>query len=92
MKKKISLIITEKKIIEKVCKKLKERVMKIIYYKKKKEMMPLSSKDVKSYEKQKDKKYVKYVKKGGFRDDEKNKKKVRDHCHHLEELFMSNAI
>ena len=74
MKKKISLIITEKKIIEKVCKKLKERVMKIIYYKKK-EMMPLSSKDVKSYEKQKDKKYVKYVKKGGFRDDEKNKKK-----------------
>ena len=42
MKKKINLIIVEKKnCIEKICKKLKKRAMKIINYEKK-EMLPLA--------------------------------------------------
>ena len=52
MKKKINLITTEEKIIEKLCKKLKERIMEIINFKKK-EMIPLTNKEIKSYEKQK---------------------------------------
>ena len=41
-------------------------------------MTPLSSEDIKSYEKQK----LCHICKKRFRDDDKNKKKVRDHCHH----------
>ena len=41
-------------------------------------MIPLSNKDVKSYEKQK----VCHICKKRFRDDDENKKKVRDHCHY----------
>ena len=52
MKKKINLITIEEKIIEKLCKKLKERIMEIINFKKK-EMIPLTNKEIKSYEKQK---------------------------------------
>ena len=40
--------------------------------------MPLSSEDIKSYEKKK----VCHTCKKGFRDNDKNKKKVRDHCRH----------
>ena len=40
-------------------------------------MIPLINKEIKSYEKQK---VCHICKKGGFRDDDKNKKKVRDHC------------
>ena len=41
-------------------------------------MIPLSNKDIKSYEKQK----VRHICKKRFRDDDENKKKVRDHCHY----------
>ena len=41
-------------------------------------MMPLTNKDIKSYEKQK----LCHICKKEFRDDDKNKKKVRDHCHY----------
>ena len=54
-------------------------------------MIPLSNKDIKSYEKQK----VCHICKKRFRDDDENKKKVRDHCHYtgtLEGLLIANAI
>ena len=41
-------------------------------------MIPLTNKEIKSYEKQK----VCHICKRGFCDDDKNKKKVRDHCHY----------
>ena len=42
-------------------------------------MIPLTDKEIKSYEKE----IVCHIcKKGGLRDDDKNKKKVGDHCHH----------
>ena len=50
IKKKINLIITEEKI-EKLCKKLKERAMKIINYEEK-EMIPLTYEENKSYKEQ----------------------------------------
>ena len=50
IKKKINLIITEEKI-EKLCKKLKERAMKIINYEEK-EMIPLTKEENKSYKEQ----------------------------------------
>ena len=59
------------------CKDLKELGMEIINFKKK-EMKPLTNKEIKSYEKLK----VCHICKKGFRDDDKNKKKVRDHCHY----------
>ena len=63
---------------EKDCiEKLKERVMKISYYKKKKKWCHYQAKLLSFM---KNKKYVIYVKRG-FRDNDKNKKKVRDHCH-----------
>ena len=65
-----------KDCIEKLCKDLKEFGTEIINFKKK-EMIPLTNKEVKSYEKQK----VCQICKKEFCDD-KNKKKVRDHCHY----------
>ena len=44
MKRKINLIITEKDCIEKLCKKLKKRALKIINYEKK-EMIPLTKEE-----------------------------------------------
>ena len=59
MKGKINLIIAEAKIVLKKCKKLKKCPMKIINYEKK-EMIPLTKEEKKSY---KNKKHVIYVKK-----------------------------
>ena len=42
-------------------------------------MMSLKNKEIKFYGK---KKVCHICKKGGLQDDDKNKKKVRDHCHH----------
>ena len=50
IKKKINLIITEEKI-KRLCKKLKERAMKIINYEEK-EMIPLTYEENKSYKEQ----------------------------------------
>ena len=65
-----------KDCIEKFCKDLKELGTEMINFKKK-EMIPLTNKEIKSYEKQK----VCHICKEEFCDD-KNKKKVRDHCHY----------
>ena len=72
-----------KDCIEKFCKDLKELGMEIINFEEK-EMIPLTNKEIKSYEKQK----VCYICEKKFCDD-KNKKseyelyhKVRDHCHY----------
>ena len=72
-----------KDCIEKFCKDLKELRTEMINFKKK-EMIPLTNKEIKSYEKQK----VCYICEKKFCDD-KNKKseydlyhKVRDHCHY----------
>ena len=65
-----------KDCIEKFCKDLKELGTEMINFKKK-EMIPLTNKEIKSYEKQK----VCHICKEKFCDD-KNKKKVRDHCHY----------
>ena len=61
---------------EKFFKDLKELGMKIINFEEK-EMIPLRNKEIKSYEKQK----VCHICKKEFCDD-KNNKKVRDHCHY----------
>ena len=71
-----------KDYIEKLCKKLKERAMKIINYEKK-EMIPLTKEEQKSYKKQQ----ACHICEEMFcmdEDDEnyKNKKKVKDHCHY----------
>ena len=42
-------------------------------------MIQLTNKEIKSYEKQK----VCHICKKEFRDDDKNKEKVRDHCHYI---------
>ena len=65
--------------MEKFCKDLRDHAMKIINYEKK-EMIPLTDKENKSYEKQK----VSYICKKGFSTNDNNKKyqKVRDHCHY----------
>ena len=65
-----------KDCIEKFCKDLKELGTEMINFKKK-EMIPLTNKEIKSYEKQK----VCHICKEKFCND-KNKKKVRDHCHY----------
>ena len=72
-----------KDCIKKFCKDLKELETEMIDFKKK-EMIPLTNKEIKSYEKQK----VCYIREKKFCDD-KNKKseydlynKVRDHCRH----------
>ena len=67
--------------IDKLCKKLKERAMKIIM--KKKEIIQLTYEENKSYEKQEEC----HICEGTFcmeEDDEnyKNRKKVKDHCHY----------
>ena len=67
--------------IEKFCKDLKELGTEIINFFKK-EMILLSNKDIKSYEKQN----VCHICKKEFQDDDKNKKKVRDHCHYTGKL------
>ena len=61
---------------EKSCKDLKELGTEIINFEEK-EMIPLTNKEIKSYEKQK----VYHICKEKFCND-KNKKKVRDHCHY----------
>ena len=65
---------------ERFCKDLKEQAIRIINYEKK-EIIPLTNKENKSYEKQK----VCYISKNEFSadDNDSNKKhhKVRDHCH-----------
>ena len=71
-----------KDCIEKFCKKLKERAMKIINYKKK-EMIPLTKGENKSYKEQE----TCHICEEKFcvdNDDEnyKNKRKVKDHCHY----------
>ena len=65
--------------MERFCKDLKEHVTKIINYIKK-EMIPLTDEENKSYKKQK----VCHICKKGFCTDDDNKKyhKVRDHCHY----------
>ena len=45
-------------------------------------MIPLTNKEIKFYEKQK----VCHICKKEFCDDEKNKEKVRDHCHYTRKL------
>ena len=45
-------------------------------------MIPLTNKELKSYEKQE----VCHICKKQFCDDDKNKKKVRDHCHYTEKF------
>ena len=67
--------------VERFCKDLKEHAVKIIDYEKK-EMVPLTQKENKSYKKQK----VFHICKKGFITDEDNKKyqKVRDYCHYNE--------
>ena len=66
-----------KDCIEKFCKDLKELGTEIINFKEK-EMIQLTNKEIKSYEKQK----VCHICKKEFRNDDKNKEKVRDHCHY----------
>ena len=65
----------EKDCIEKFCKDLKELGTEIINFEEK-EMIPLTNKEIKSNEKQN----VCHICKEKFCDD-KNKKKVKDHCH-----------
>ena len=45
-------------------------------------MIPLTNKDIKSYKKAK----VCHISRKGFHDDDKNNKKVRDHCHYTRNL------
>ena len=55
-------------------------------------MIPLTNKEIKSYEKQK---VCHICKKGEFRDDDKNKKKseiITTILENLEELLIANAI
>ena len=72
-----------KDCIEKLCKDLKELGTEIINFKKK-EMIPLTNKEIKSYEKQK----IWYICEKKFCDDQNKKSeynlyhKVRDHCHY----------
>ena len=71
-----------KDCIEKLCKKLKKRAMKIINYEKK-EMIPLTKEENKSYKEQK----ICHICEKKFcmdKDDEnyKNRKQVKDQCHY----------
>ena len=69
-----------KEFMERFCKDLKEHAIKITNYEKK-EMIPLTDKESKSYGKLK----VCYICKKEFStvDDNKNYHKVRDHCHYI---------
>ena len=71
-----------KDCIEKLCKKLKERAMKIINYEEK-EMIPLTKEENKSYKEQ-EKCHICKEKFCMDKDDENytNRKKVKDHCHY----------
>ena len=71
-----------KDCIEKLCKKLKERAMKIINYEKKK-MIPLSKEEKKS-RKEQETYHICEEKFCVDKDDDsyKNKRKVKDHCHY----------
>ena len=62
-------------------KKIKESANEIISHKKH-EMIPLDNKEIKSYENQK----VWHICKKEFRNDDKNKKKVKCHCHYTGKL------
>ena len=71
-----------KDCIEKLCKKIKERVMEIINYKKR-DIKPLTQEEDNRYNEQK----ICYIGKGKFcidKDDKDNinRKKVKDHCHY----------
>ena len=68
---------------EKLCKKSKERAIKIINFEKKKEMIPLTKEENKSYKTQE----TCHISEKMFcvdKDDEDyiNRKKVKDHCHY----------
>ena len=87
---KINAIFIGERIVLKSCKHLKELGMKIIKFKKK-EMKPLTNKEIKSYEKQK----VCHICEKKFCDD-KNKKseynfyhKVREHCHYTRNVIAA---
>ena len=69
----------DKDCMERFCKNLKEHATRIINYEKK-EMIPLTNEENKSYKKQK----ICYICKKEFSIDDDNKKyhKVRDHCHY----------
>ena len=69
----------DKDFMERFCRNLKEHATRIINYEKK-EMIPLTDKQDKSYEKQK----VCYICKKEFSTDGDNKRyqKLRDHCHY----------
>ena len=71
-----------KDCIEKLCKKLKERAMKIINYEEK-EMIPLTKEENKSYREQ-EKCHICEEKFCIEKDDKNytNRKKVKDHCHY----------
>ena len=76
----------EKDCIDELCKRLKERAMKIVNYKEKK-MIPLTKEENKSYEEQE----ASHICEEEFcadEDDEnyKNRKKVKDHCHYTGKL------
>ena len=76
-----------KDCLEKFCKGLRQHAMKTINYEKK-EMIPLTDEEHKSYEKQK----VCYICKKEFGTDENDKNvfklyhKVKDHCHYTEKF------
>ena len=75
-----------KDCMEKFCKDLKKHVTKIINYEKK-EMIPLTDKENKSYKKQK----LCYICKKEFSIDDDNKKyrKGRGHCHYTEKFRVA---
>ena len=64
--------------MERFCKDLKEHATKIIKYEKK-EIIPLTDKENKSYKNQK---FCYIYEKGFSTDDNKKYQKVRDHCHY----------
>ena len=78
-------MLQRRKLCGKFCRGLRDHAPKIINYEEK-EMIPLTDKENKSYEKQK----VCYICKKEFSTDENNKNafklyhKVRDHCHYTE--------
>ena len=81
----------EKDCIGKFCNDLKELGTEIINYEGK-EMMPLTNKEIKSYEKQK----VCYISKKKLCTDQNDKdefklKKVRDHCHYTEKFKIQST-
>ena len=87
MKEKTDANFIEEKIVLKFCKDLKELATEIINYKEK-EMIPLTDKETRFYEKQK----VCHICKRYFCTNENNEKefklrhKVRDHCHYTEKF------